>query len=295
MEATLSGKTYVISGFTSGIGLATAERLAAAGADLIGIGRSEERCKAAGMRLQHINNAIQVKWVLADLSSQSDVRRAAAEAGNILKEQHKNGLDGLVNVAGVFEYWMRLSPDGIETQWAVNHLAAFLLTHELMPWLKAAEEAKVVTVSSDSHYFGHIQWPDPQRIRHYNGLAAYGDTKLANVLFSAEFNRREGEWSSLRAFAVDPGLVKTEIGFKNTPALARWVWNLRRAGGTSAAVPAQCIYHLLVTPRQLLSKEVYWKDSRPKQESKRAKSLEEALRLWNYSEKLCGIESEGMQ
>lgn len=289
MQASLSGKTYGITGFTSGIGLASAEVLAAAGAHLIGVGRSPQRCRAVEQRINERYPG-RLRWVTADLGNQTEVRRAAAEMGQMLAEQQRPHLDGMVHVAGVFEYWMRLSPDGVETQWAVNHLAPFLLTHELMPWLAANGGARVVTVSSDSHYFGRMNWRDPQRVRGYNGLAAYGTTKLANVLFSAEFNRRVAAASGVRAFAVDPGLVKTDIGFKHIPPLLQWIWRVRRRGGTSAWVPARCIEYLLAAPEGELPARVYWKDSRPKAESRRAQDVGDARRLWEYSEQLCGIE-----
>jgi NAD(P)-dependent dehydrogenase (short-subunit alcohol dehydrogenase family) len=291
MQTALNGKTYVLTGFSSGIGFACTEVLAEAGADLIGVGRSEERCKQAEEKLRSRFPDSKIQWVLADLTSQAEVRRAAAEIGAILTGNGKNGLDGLINVAGTFEYWMRLTQEGIETQWAVNHLAPFLLSHELMLWLQAAKNARVLTVSSDSHYFGCIDWKDPQQTRHYNGLSAYGATKLANVLFSAEFNRRLRKTSGVRAFAVDPGLVKTEIGFKNTPPFWRWVWQVRRSGGTSPEVPALGIYQLLAAPEGELAEGVYWKDGRLKDESRRALSLLDAKLLWEYSNRLCGIEN----
>ncbi|MPM62334.1 hypothetical protein SDC9_109200 [bioreactor metagenome] len=291
MKTALKSKTYVVTGFSSGIGFACTESLLEAGADLIGIGRNEQRCKEAVEKIQASFPQSRIQWVLANLSSQIEVRRAATEIAALLKKDGKSALDGLINVAGTFEYWMRLSEDGIETQWAVNHLAPFLLSHELMPYLRVAKDARLITVSSDSHYFGRIDWKDPQQTRHYNGLAAYGATKLANVLFSAEFNRRLWKASGVRAFAVDPGLVKTEIGFKNTPPLWRWVWQIRRSGGTMPEGPARGILHLLSTPDNDLVEGVYWKEGHQKNESRRALSLLDAKLLWEYSERLCGIEN----
>lgn len=153
----------------------------------------------------------------------------------------------------------------------------------------------MVTVSSDSHIGAHIHWDDPQLRRRYNGLEAYGVTKLANVLFTLELNRRLGPDSAVRAFAVDPGLVRTEIGFKGTPALVNRVWKIRRSGGTPADVPACCIFYLLTEPDLQNDSAVYWKDCRPKRASRAAMDEASAAQLWTLSGNLCGLEGTGQQ
>ncbi len=283
----LSTKTFVVTGATSGIGLATAEQLVSAGAHVIGIGRSAERCTEAENRLRKLNPTARVQYLAADLGTQSEVKRAAKQIGEL-----SHTLDGLVNNAGVFTYWLALTPDGIETQWAVNHLAPFLLTRLLMPLLQAAPFARIVTVSSGSHYGARINWEDPQLRRRYNGLQAYGNTKLANVLFSLAFNQRYAQTSKIRAFAADPGLVKTDIGMKGTPALVNWVWKLRRSGGTSPEVPACGIVYLLTEPSVQDTQDVYWKDSQPKRPGRAALDTASADRLWDLSEKMCGLSPE---
>lgn len=282
-------KTIVVTGATTGIGRATAELLARANMDVIGVGRSVELCRQVEDSLSRLNPAIRVHYLTADLSQQSEVRHLAREIEACLAADGKAALDGLVNNAGTFAYWFSQTPDGVETQWAVNHLAGFLLTQELLPLLRAAPSARVVNVSSDSHYSGRIQWDDPQLRRRYNGLSAYGNTKLANILFALELNRRLGAESTIHAYAVDPGLVKTDIGMKGTPALAGWVWRMRRMGGTSMDVPARCIVYLLSEPSIQHSSELYWKNCQPKRASRRALDAEAAARLWTLSEHLCGL------
>ena len=292
MTLELTNKTYVVTGATSGIGLATAEALARAGAGVIGVGRSVERCREAEVHLRNLAHGAPIHYLTADLSVQSELRRLAEQITGQLAADGKSGLDGLVNDAGTFTYWLTLTPDGIEMQWAVNYLAAFLLTNQLLPILKAAPMARVVTVSSDSHYGVRLDWDDPQLRRHYNCLRAYGNTKLAGVLFTLELSRRLGKGSRVHAFAVDPGLVKTDIGFKGTPALVRWVWKVRRSGGTPAEVPARCITYLLAEPSLQDSGEVYWKDCQPKRASREALDIASAERLWVLSEKLCGLDGK---
>ena len=289
MDMELLKKTYVVTGATSGIGLASAAALARAGADVIGVGRSTERCRQAEMAVGSLNPATRVHYLTADLSQQGEVRRLAFMIKDRLAADGKVALDGLVNNAGTYTYWLTLTPDGIETQWAVNHLAGFLLTHELLPLLRTAPYARVVTVSSDSHHGARIRWDDPQLRRRYDGLAAYGTTKLANILFTVELNRRLREESSVRAFAVDPGLVKTDITMKGTPALVSWAWKIRRSGGTGPEVPARCIQYLLIEPSIQHATQQYWKNCRPARASQAALDNRSASRLWMLSEGLCGI------
>lgn len=292
MELNASNKTYVVTGATSGIGFATTEELVKTGATIIGVGRSSERCRQAELRLRTLAPQTQVDYLVADLSLQSEVNHLTDQIFELKASRGITSLDGLVNVAGTFTYWLTLTPEGIEMQWAVNHLAPFLLTRRLLPLLQAAPAARVITVSSDSHYWGRLNEQDPQLRRRYNGLHAYENTKLANVLFTLELNRSLGAESTVRAYAVDPGLVNTEIGMKGTPALVAWAWKIRRSGGTSPAVPAHGMVTLLTEPSFQNSTEVYWKDGHPKQASRRALEPKSAAWLWNFSEKLCGLNEE---
>jgi NAD(P)-dependent dehydrogenase (short-subunit alcohol dehydrogenase family) len=289
MENTLNGKTYVVTGATSGIGLATASALVRQGAAVIGVGRSEQHCREARSRLLAINPDANVAFCLADLSLQGQIRSLRSQIRDRLAADGKDCLDGLVNNAGTFTYWLALTPEGFETQWAVNHLAPFLLTNMLLPLLMAAPAARVVTVSSGSHYGGRLNWQDLQLRRHYNGLRAYENTKLANVLFTLEFNRLMGPQSTVRAFAADPGLVKTDIGFKGTPALVRWIWGRRRSAGVPPEKPADGILFLLSEPSLQDSSDYYWKDGKALRPSKFAMDKEAAALLWLQSEQMCGM------
>jgi NAD(P)-dependent dehydrogenase (short-subunit alcohol dehydrogenase family) len=288
----LTNKTYVVTGATSGIGLATAKALVRAGANVIGVGRSEERCQKAETDLRAINHKSIVRYLICDLSLQAEVRGLARRISALLESLQITALDGLINVAGTFTYWLNLTPDGIEKQWAVNHRSGFMLTNELLPYLISSNEARIISVSSDSHFGAHIDWEDPQLRRRYNGLKAYGVTKLANLLFIQEFNKRLIAYPKVRAFAVDPGLVKTDIGFKDTPPLVSWVWRLRRSGGTSAELPARCILYLLAQPLEKILPSPYWKNNRPKLPSRAALDPNSAARLWELSERLCDLDKK---
>ncbi|MDR3577776.1 MAG: SDR family NAD(P)-dependent oxidoreductase [Anaerolineaceae bacterium] len=289
METTLQGKTYVVTGATSGIGLATASALVRRGAGVIGVGRCEERCRQAQAQLLAVSPGAKVRYCLADLSLQSQIRALNSQIRSLLAVDGKDSLDGLVNNAGVFTYWLALTAEGFETQWAVNYLAPFLLTNLLLSLLMAAPAGRVVTVSSDSHQGGRLNWQDLQLRRHYDGLRAYANTKLANLLFTLEFNRLMGPHSTLKAFAADPGLVKTDIGFKGTPALVRWVWGRRRAAGVPAEKSVEGILFLLTEPSLQDAADFYWKDKQARRASRRAVDKEAAALLWLQSEQMCGM------
>jgi NAD(P)-dependent dehydrogenase (short-subunit alcohol dehydrogenase family) len=295
METTLSGKTIVVTGATSGIGLAAAERLAGLGASVIGVGRSAERGRQARERILAAHPGAQVDYCLADLALLSQVRRLGAEIRGKIASNGTGTLDGLINNAGTFTFWLALTPEGFETQWVVNHLSSFLLTHELLPLLQAAPFARVVTVSSDSHYGIRLKWDDIQLRRRYNGLRAYGQTKLANVLFTLELNRRLGPQSTVRAFAADPGLVNTDIARKGNPGLVGWFWKLRASAGISPEESARGVVYLASEPSIQNASEIYWKHGFPKAPSKHALDEEAARRLWAISEQMCGIKPESEQ
>ncbi|MCL6588534.1 MAG: SDR family oxidoreductase [Firmicutes bacterium] len=295
----ISKKTMVVTGATSGIGLATAKGLAYQGAYVIGVGRSQKRCEQAEIIIRTAVPEARVIFLVADLASQRQVRELAERirlkaAG--LNQGAAPRIDVLINNAGTFSRWFTATPEGIELQLAVNHLAPFLLTHELMPLLKAAPAGRVVTVSSGSHYRTRINWNDIELRNHYNCLRAYKQSKLANVLFSFELNRRlracvRDSNPNIRAYAVDPGLVNTEIGLKATNGLVRWIWNHRRRSGVDPAAGAATSIYLASEPSVQTAQEVYWKNCRPRRPSRYSEREDAAQRLWEISERMCGINS----
>jgi NAD(P)-dependent dehydrogenase (short-subunit alcohol dehydrogenase family) len=285
------GKVIVITGATSGIGRAAAMALAAQGAAVIGVGRSAQKCRALEEGIRRDIPGASIRTAAADLSSLREVRRLA---GCILARLGAHGrLDALVNNAGTVATWYTATEDGYELQFAVNHLAGFLLTHELMPALRRAGGARVLTVSSGSHRGASIRWEDPMLRSGYHLLAAYGQSKLANVLFAAEFNRRVGAASGIRACAVDPGLVDTDIGWKGTSGLERLVWQWRRRSGTAPEEAARTILYLAGESPLPAPDAIYWKDCRPLAPSREALNASDAARLWSLSERLCGITWSG--
>jgi NAD(P)-dependent dehydrogenase (short-subunit alcohol dehydrogenase family) len=279
----------VVTGATGGIGQAVVDQLLEAGMAVIGVGRDHQRCARITEELQKKHPVIQLAFKLADLSDQDQVRGVAGEIEAQIEAWEQPGLRGLVNNAGVFPFWQTLTSEGFDMQWAVNHLSHFLLTYELMPALMQAANARVVTVSSGSHYGARLNWDDLQLMRRYNPLRAYKQTKLANVIFTAELNRRLGKDNSIRTFAADPGLVDTDIGAKAGSGLARWIWSLRRRGGIKPEESAKGIVKLLLEPDLCDENALYWKHGHPKQPNPYALDPEAGWRLWELSARMCGV------
>lgn len=285
----LSGKTILITGATNGIGLAAALGLAKMGAAILGVGRSNQRCIQTADQIRDASTNQKILFFTADLSSQRQVRRLGQEVIEYM-DDHGGNLDVLINNAGMVTTWYTASEDGYEMQFAVNHLASFLLTHELLPLLQAAPEARILTVTSRSHRRMRMFWNDVMMRRFYFILLAYKQSKLANVLFTIGLNQRFGENSHLRAFAVDPGLVNTTIALKNQPAFVQWVWNLRRKKGAPPSTGAKTLIHVASAPRLDPPDGVYWRHCRSIPPSRYAQRPQEVERLWTLSERLCGIE-----
>lgn len=288
----LSGKTILITGATNGIGLAAARGLAGMGAEILGVGRSDERCARAVEDIRNASSNQAVHFFKADLSSQRQVHQLALEISKHI-ENNSRKLDVLVNNAGVVTTWYTATEDGYEMQFAVNHLAPFLLTHQLLPLLQNTPEARVLTVSSRSHRGMRIFWNDVMMRRFYFILLAYKQSKLANVMFTIGLNQRLGNTTGIRAFAIDPGLVNTNIGGKDQPSIVRWVWNLRRQKGAHPSDGAKTLIHVASTPQLDPPDGVYWRHCRSIPPSSYAQRPDEVERLWALSERLCGIEYPG--
>jgi NAD(P)-dependent dehydrogenase (short-subunit alcohol dehydrogenase family) len=285
MTYDLSDNSIVVTGATSGIGLAVAEKMARAGAFVIGIGRSAERnAKAVGGIKSNVPDA-RVTYLLANLASQDQVRRVAGEIGNTLEGAGFAQLDVLVNNAGVYMARKVMTEDGIETTFAVNHLAGFLLTHELLSLLQRGH-GRILTTSSYSHRttplcLGRVVSPWP-----HIGLMAYKRSKLSNVLFTYELNRRN---LGVTAFAVDPGLVNTAIASKGSNGIEDLVWRRRRLKGTPAEVPARTYLYLAGEREVDVTRGYYFRDSAFMVPSQQSENEKLARKLWDLSCDLTGV------
>jgi len=285
MTAGTSCGTAVVTGATSGIGREVASILAAGGMAVLGLGRSTERCRAAESAIRAEAGHERVHFLAADFSSLAEVRRAAAWI-----QQRARTVQVLVNNAGTFTLNRRLTVEGLETQLVVNWLSAFLLTGLLEGPLLRPDGARVVNLSSASHFAGRIHWDDLGLSHGYMGLAAYDQSKLAMALFTAELARRFPSPRQPCAYAVDPGLVRTEIGAKGNGALVRLAWRLRTRGGISARQAAESVCWCALSPAAAGLSGRYWKECREVEASGEARDPAAARRLWEVAERMSGLE-----
>jgi len=205
----MGGKVVLLTGGTSGIGKAGAVALVAMGATVVVTGRSPERGAAAVAEIKAQSGNETVELMLADLSAQSEVRRLAAE----FLERYER-LDVLVNNAGLVSSKRTETPDGLETTFAINHLAPFLLTNLLLDRMQESGAGRIVTTSSEAQRWGRIDFDDLQSKRKYGGMSVYGMTKLANVMFTRELAARL-EGTGVTANCFHPGAVNTNFGQNN--------------------------------------------------------------------------------
>lgn len=282
----MSRTVTVVTGATSGIGLATAQRLAAHGRPVYLVGRDPERTRVALARV-HARATAPVTAFLADLASQRAVRSLATELAEAMVDD-RLVLGALVHAAGLYSSRRVRTEDGVELTFAVNHLAPFLLTHDLLTALPPSPSLRIVVVGSHAH---HGVTLDPERVadpRVYVGLRAYKQSKLANELFVRELARR---WTGtgVGACTVDPGLVDTGIGGKHSGLATRLLWRARRRLGTPADVPARTIEALCTGALGIGSSGTSWRDGQPVTTSDRARDDRLARHLWLVSCARVGI------
>jgi NAD(P)-dependent dehydrogenase (short-subunit alcohol dehydrogenase family) len=276
MERSMDGRVALVTGATNGIGRVTAREFAGMGARTLIVARDPGRGEAAAREIREATGA-SAEVLVADLSSRDEVRRLAREI------QDRTGrLDLLVNNAGAIFSERRLSADGVEMTLALNHLAYFQLTLELLPLLRDAPDARVVNVSSMAHERGSIDFDDLQGERGYGMWKAYSQSKLANVLFTRELARRLGG-SQITANALHPGAVASGFGRDHPGFFGKLV----ALGAPFLASPergARTTIHVATSPALQGVSGRYFSACREKAPSRAARDGDTALRLWQISE-----------
>ena len=277
----VAGKRAVVTGATGGIGLAAARQLAHMGAELTIVGRSSERAERAA---RSIGRPVDV--LLADFASQESVRQLGED---ILQRYPR--VDVLVNNAGAIYASRQLSPDGIEMTWAVNHLAPFLLTNLLLERLKESAPARVVTTASGAHYGAQIPFDDLPAQRAYKGMGytRYGETKLANILFTRELARRL-EGSGVTANCFHPGFVGTGFG-RNNGLVMRIGMTIGQLFARRPDKGAETLVWLADSAEVEGVSGAYFMDKRERRPSHAARDQDAARRLWSVSQQQVALTS----
>lgn len=278
------GKSILVTGATSGIGLEAAVELARRGARLLLVGRDPGRTAAAEAQVRARSGSAEVAHLLCDFSSQAAIRRLA---GDVLARLDR--LHVLVNNAGGVNKKRTVTVDGIETTFAVNHLGYFLLTHLLLDLLVESAPARVVTVSSIGHRKGTLDLDDPGFEKGgYSIMNAYRRSKLANVLFAAELARRLAG-TGVTSNSLHPGAVATNI-WSGAPTWAKpLIWFLWRPGFITAEEGAKTIVQLAADPELAGVTGRYFEDLRPVAPAELARDEALARQLWEVSARMVGL------
>lgn len=277
----MAGRTVLVTGGTSGIGRATALGLAAMDARVLIVGRDTQRTEDTAREIRAFGGIAAV--FVADLAVQSEVRRLADE---VLRREPR--LDVLINNAGGYWNTRHVTADGLEHTFALNHLAPFLLTQLLLERLEAGGAARVVTVASNAQTWGRIDFDDLQGERSYSGARAYNQSKLANVLFTYELDRRL-RGTSVTANAIHPGLVSTSFGADDPGRAQRLFVPVLRPFMKSPAGGAAGSIRLASAPDLAGTTGQYFVKGRQARSSRRSYDESVAARLWDTSAELVGL------
>lgn len=275
----------VVTGATSGIGYEVMVELLNQEVDVIAVGRSVEKLNHINLQFQDKvknNQLILVRGDLSDNQGCIDVSNKIIDAINA-----RGGiLDLLIHVAGIVSSGFKENRDHNELTFATNHLSVYILTHFMYPYLKKSNDPRIMVVSSLSHYRACFDKTNLQSKRFYNVLRGYQRSKLYNVLFAYRFHRMEKQ---IKIYAIDPGLVKTDIGDKHTKGLALFVWRLRKKGGVDANIPAKHMVEIALKESYLNDAGGYMKDGVKIKSAKVTYDEYKQDLLWKESQRLTNL------
>jgi NAD(P)-dependent dehydrogenase (short-subunit alcohol dehydrogenase family) len=280
----MKGKTIVATGATSGIGEAAVLRLAGLGARIILIARDEVRAKATMRKLEAKAPNLGHRMHLADLSSMAETGKVGAAIA-----ASEPRIDVLINNAGALFSDRRVTREGLELTFALNHMAYFVLTEALRDKLVASAPARIVSTSSAAHEGARLDFGDLQSAKGYGGLKVYGRSKLANILFTRELGRRLAG-TGVTANCLHPGVVATRFG-SSSGGWAGLVIPFMRPFFVSPEKGAETIVYLASSPEVAKTTGAYFVNRKIAELSSAARDDAAAKRLWEASEALAGAQS----
>ena len=283
VTASMMGKTVLITGGTGGIGKAAAIGIASSGARVGITGRDRTRAQQAAVTIARESGNMGVDVFIADMSSQTEVRRLA---GEVLSAYPR--LDVLINNVGGFWAHRHITADGLEHTFALNHLAPFLLTSLLLERLTASTPARVVTVSSGMQSIGKVDFDDLMGEEDYSGQRAYNQSKLANVMFTYELARRL-EGSGVTANVLHPGMTNTAFSAEDPARKMAPIVAVMRPFMRSPKKGADTAVYLASSPDVEGVTGRYFANRKAKKSNKSSYDSVTTARLWQVSAGLVGL------
>ena len=279
----VEGKNCLITGATSGIGRSTALALSKMGANIFFIARNADKAEELREEIKEISGK-SPHVIIGDLSSLKQIKKVAEEY-KYLNEP----IDILLNNAGIMNTERRVTEDGLEEVFAVNHLAYFLLTNLLIDEVLRSSVKRVVNVSSDAHRFlKSINFDDLQSEKEFKMFTVYGQSKLANILFTKKLSTLYQD-RGLTTNCLHPGFVSTSIGKQNKSIIGNLLFNLARPFARTSKKGAETSIYLCSSPEVSDISGEYFFDCKIKETSEGAKNLSDADKLWKISSDLTGI------
>jgi retinol dehydrogenase-13 len=282
-DAPMTGKVCIVSGSTSGVGLAAVRRLARGGAHIVMLCRNHEKAEGVRRELQ-AQYAVPVDIVLADFSNLESVRTAA---GTLLAAYPR--IHVLINSVGLLSTGRFLTPAGFELVFCVNHLGPFLLTYLLLDRMRQSAPARIIQVNSEGHRFGGLDLDDLDwKRRRYKGLKGYGASKVAQLLTVWEFaDRLKG--SGVTINAMHPGDVRTNIGNNNGPLYRWWLHNVTWHLLKDAAISGEALYYLAAAPELTEVSGRFFHLTIDEKPAAHALNREVGRRVWDLSLRMTGL------
>ncbi len=275
----MKGKTVVATGATSGIGEAAILALAAMGARIVFVARDEGRARSTMRKLQAKAPGLEHRVHLADLSSMAEARRVGAAIA-----ASEPRVDALVNNAGAMFGERRVTPEGLELTFALNHMAYFVLTQALREKLAASAPARIVSTASDAHQGASLDFDDLQSAKGYSGFKVYGRSKLANILFTRELARRLAG-TGVTANCLHPGFVATRFG-RSSGGLVGRLFPLIQTLAITPEQGGDTVIYLASSPDVANVTGQYFVKRKAAEPSAAARDDAAAKRLWEASEAL---------
>jgi NAD(P)-dependent dehydrogenase (short-subunit alcohol dehydrogenase family) len=276
----MQGKTVLITGGTNGIGKATALELARVGARVIIVGRSAEKAEKVASELRAGSSGGRIEWLIADLS----IMTQTAQLADTFRQRYDR-LDVLINNAGAIFSTREITSEGLEATFALNHMSYFILTALLLDMLKASAPSRIVNVASGAYMVG-INFDDIQCERSYSmgGFAAYGASKMMNILFTYALARRL-QGAGVTVNTMSPGPVSTNFG-ADMGGVIGLGFKLMRPFMQTPAQGARTVIYLASSPEVASATGQYWINQRPSRTSTATHDERNQNRLWELSQKI---------